>query len=151
MRIVPLTACSLAVLLAIGCGGGGGGGGGGSNPVPSTTTITSSNLKVPSQSPVTFNVSVSSSGSPTGKVQLYVNGQVFGTAASLNAGSAVFASDALPTGLNVITAKYQGDANTLASTSAPISQVITGTVALQITAAASGGASHTADFNVTVN
>ena len=152
MRIVPITAFSLAVVLAIGCGGGsGGGGGGGSNPVPSTTIISSSNLKVPAQSPVTFNVTVSSPGSPTGKVQLYVNGQVFGTAASLNAGSVVFASDALPTGLNVITAKYQGDANTLGSTSAPISQVITGTVALQITAAASGGASHTADFNVTVN
>jgi hypothetical protein len=143
-------AATALTVIVIGCGGGSGGGGG-TPPVASTTTLTSSNLKAQFQAPVNFNVNVSSAGSPTGMVQLYDNGQVFGNAVPLNAGLALFTSDALPVGLHSLSAKYQGDTNTLPSTSASISQIITGTVNLQITASSQSGASHTANFNATVN
>jgi hypothetical protein len=144
-------AATCLTIIVIGCGRGGSGGGGGTPPVVSTTTLTSSNLKAQFQAPVNFNVNVSSADSPTGQVQLYDNGQVFGNAVPLNAGLALFSSDALPVGLHSISAKCQGDTNTLPSTSASISQIITGTVNLQITASSQSGTSHTANFNVTVN
>jgi hypothetical protein len=147
---VAMAATACLTVIVIGCGGGSGGGGG-TPPAASTTTLTSSNLKAQFQAPVNFNVNVSSTGSPTGMVQLYDNGQVFGNAVPLNAGLALFTSDALPVGLHSISAKYQGDTNTLPSTSSSISQIITGTVNLQITASSQSGSSHTANFNVTVN
>jgi Pro-kumamolisin, activation domain/Bacterial Ig-like domain (group 3) len=141
----------LIIIVVIGCGGGGsGGGGGGNQPVPSTTSIVSSNLKASFQTPVSFTITVSASSSPTGKVQLFDNGQVLGTAVTLNSGAAIFAADALPVGLHSLTARYQGDTNTLPSTSPVISQVITGTVNMQISAS-SQSTSHMASFNVTVD
>jgi hypothetical protein len=135
-----------------GCGGGSsGGGGGGSGPVASTTTLASSNLKIGFGTPVQFNVTVNASVTPSGRVQLIDNGQAFGSAAPVSAGIATFGTSNLPVGLHVITAQYQGDANTKASSSAPITEIVTGSVELQIMAASSSGISHTSNVTLMVN
>lgn len=138
------------VCVVLGCGGGGSSTGMGQ--VPTTTTLTSSALKVGFGTPVTFNVLVVPSGSatPTGSVQLFDNGSTYGTPARVNAGVVSFLTTNLPVGVHVITAQYLGDANTLGSSSAPITQVITGNVAMQITGM-SNGIVETADFTVAVN
>jgi hypothetical protein len=138
--------------LVLGCGGSSGssGGGGGGGPVATTTTLTSTALKVGFSTPIQFNVTVNASVTPTGKVQLFDNGQAYGSAVVVNSGIATFATMNLPVGVHVITAEYLGSTNTLPSNSAPITQVITGPIQLQITAAASG-ISHTANLTVIVN
>jgi hypothetical protein len=83
-------------------------------------------------------------------VQLFDNGQAYGSAVVVNSGIATFATMNLPVGEHVIAAQYLGSTNTLPSNSAPITQVITGPIQLQITAAASG-ISHTANLTVIVN
>jgi hypothetical protein len=148
-----LLACGLVVCVAWsiqGCGGGGGGGGG---PVSTTTTIVSSNLHSAFGMPVTFNVRVTPNGAatPNGQVQLYDNGQAYGSPVNVNAGIATFLATNLPVGVHNLSADYRGDANTQASTSAAIAQAITGTITgVQITGA-SGGTTVTATFNVQVN
>ncbi len=147
-----LIACGLLLCVGSvvwGCGGGGGGGGG---PVSTTTTITSSNLRVGFGTGVTFTVTVRPNGSatPSGPVQLYDNGQTYGSAVNVSAGIATFLAATLPVGEHNLTAHYLGDANTLGSTSAPIAQAITGTVGLQISGTSSG-ITQTADFSVAVN
>ena len=101
---------------------------------------------------VTFTVTVTPSGAatPSGAVQLYDNGQAYGSAANVSAGIATFFSTNLPVGVHNITADYRGDANTQPSTSTSIMQVITGTTALQISGNASG-ITETADVIVMVN
>jgi large repetitive protein len=135
--------------IVLGCGGGGGGGGG---PVSSTTTIVSSNLRIAFGMPVTFTVTVKPNGSvtPSGQVQLYDNGQALGGPANVSAGIATFSSMSLPPGVHNLTAQYLGNTQILGSTSAPIAQIITGSVSLQISGAASG-ISQTADFTAQVN
>ena len=134
--------------LVLGCGGGGSSTG----PAATTTTLSSSALKVAFGTPVTFGVLVVPRGSatPTGNVQLFDNGTTYGNASRVNAGVVSFLTTNLPVGAHVITAQYLGDANTLGSSSAPITQVITGTVPMQITGT-SNGIVETADFNVSVN
>jgi len=149
-----LVACGVLVSVASaiwGCGGGGGGGGGG-GPVSTTTTISSNNLRVAFGTQVTFTVMVTPNGgaTPTGAVQLYDNGQTFGSAVNVSAGTATFPVATLPVGVHNFTANYRGDANTQPSTSQPIVQTITGQVGLQISGASSG-ITETADFMVTVN
>ena len=138
--------------LVLGCGGGSGGGGGGGGPVSTTTTIVSTNLHVAFGMPVTFTVSVKPNGSatPSGAVQLYDNGQPYSSPVNVSAGIATFVSTSLPIGVHNFTAQYRGDAGTLASTSAPIVQVITGSIGLQISGAANG-ITETANFTVVVN
>jgi hypothetical protein len=133
----------------LGCGGGGGGGGG---PVTSTTTIVSSAPRVASGMPVTFTVTVKPNGSvtPTGQVQLYDNGQALGSPATMSAGIATFLSTGLPIGVHNLTATYLGSATVQGSTSAPISQIITGSLNLQISGAANG-ITETFGFTVQVN
>jgi subtilase family serine protease len=133
--------------VVLGCGGGGSAG-----QVATTTTVSSSIAKAGFGTPVTFNVLVVPKGSatPTGSVQLFDNGSAFGNAAKVNAGIVSFLTTNLPVGVHVITAQYLGDTNTLGSTSAPITQVITGNVAMQITGT-SNGIVQTANFNVAVN
>lgn len=107
----------------IGCGGGGSGGGGG--PVPSTTVLTSSNLNAAFGSTVTFSVRVTANTTPIGTVQLVDNGQLY-SSGPVSAGVATFQTTTLPVGTHILTAQYLGDAHTLPSNSAPITQVITG-------------------------
>jgi large repetitive protein len=137
--------------IVLGCGGGGGGGGG-AGPVTSSTTIVSSNLKVAIGAAVTFTVTVRPNGAatPSGQVQLYDNGQVLGSPGSVSAGIASFGSTSLPVGIHNLTAIYLGSTTVQGSTSAPIAQIITGIVPLQISGAASG-ITETTDFTVQVN
>jgi hypothetical protein len=136
------------VSLVLGCGSGGSSTG----PVATTTTLSSSALKVGFGTPVTFSVLVVPQGSrtPTGNVQLFDNGTTYGNPSRVNAGIVSFLTTNLPVGVHVITAQYLGDASTLGSSSAPITQVITGTVPMQITGT-SNSIVETADFNVSVN
>ena len=133
--------------VVLGCGGGGGGGG----PFATTTTIVSTNLHVKFNTPVTLTVTVKPSGSatPTGLVQLYDNGQVYGSAVKVSAGIATFLATSLPIGVHNLTAKYEGDANTLPSTSASIQQAIAGQTPLQISGQAEG-ITQTVNFMVNV-
>jgi hypothetical protein len=137
------------VSAVLGCGGGSSAGPG---QVATTTTLSSSGLKVAFGTPVTFSVLVVPQGSatPTGNVQLLDNGTTYGNPSRASAGVASFLTTNLPAGVHVITAQYLGDASTLGSTSAPITQVITGSVPMQITGT-SNGIVETADFNVSVN
>ena len=139
------------VSAVLGCGGGGGGSTG-PGQVATTTTLSSSGLKVGFGTPVTFSMLVVPQGSatPTGNVQLVDNGTTYGNPSRVNAGVASFLTTNLPVGVHVITAQYLGDASTLRATSAPITQVITGSVPLQITGT-SNGIVETVDFNVSVN
>lgn len=145
--------CGLLFCVAstvLGCGGGSGGGGGG-GPFSTTTTIVSTNLHAGFGTPVTFTVTVKPNGAttPSGSVQLYDNGQPYGTPVKVSAGIATFLATTLPVGVHNMTADYLGDANTLPSSSAPISQVISGSVGLQISGM-SNGITQTANFTVTV-
>jgi subtilase family serine protease len=129
------------------CGGGGSSGG----QVSTTTTISSSNLRAALGTPVTFSITVTPNGSatPSGYVQLIDNGQTLGAPTKVSAGIASFLATSLPVGVHTITAQYLGDSATLGSTSAPITQLITGTVALQISGT-SGDITSTSNFNVTL-
>jgi hypothetical protein len=145
-----LAACGLILSVTSvvwGCGGGGSGGG----PYATTTTIVSTNLDVPFNTPVTFTVTVKPSGSvtPTGLVQLYDNGQVYGSAVKVSAGIATYLATTLPVGVHNLAATYGGDAHTQASTSAPIAQMITGQVPLQITGTSNDN-TETGSFTVVV-
>lgn len=137
-----------AISVVCACGGGGGGKG----LVSTTTTISSSNLHVGYGTPVTFTVTVTPNGSATvtGDVQLYDNGVPYGSLVPAIGGIASFLATTLPVGVHVFTAQYIGSATTLGSTSAPITQLIAGTVPLQISGT-SGGVTETANFNVTLN
>jgi large repetitive protein len=130
------------------CGGGGGGSGG---QASTTTTISSSNLRAAFGTAVTFSITVTPNGSatPSGFVQLIDNGQTLGAPTKVSAGIASFLATSLPVGVHTITAQYLGDSATLGSTSAPITQLITGTVALQISGT-SGDITATSNFNVTL-
>jgi large repetitive protein len=140
----------LTASTVLACGGGGGGGGGG--PVASTTTIVSSSSRVGFGMPVTFTVTIKPNGSvtPTGQVQLYDNGQTLGSPANVSAGIATFLSTALPVGVHNLSATYLGSTTIEGSTSAPISQIVTGALVLQISGAANG-ITETYDFTVQVN
>ena len=140
-----------AASLVWGCGGGSGGGGGG-GPVSTTTTIVSSNLHAAFGNAVTFTVTVKPNGgaTPSGQVQLYDNGQPFLSPVNVSAGIATFLAASLPVGVHNLTANYLGDSGTLASTSAPIAQVITGSVGIQISGAGNG-VTETASLAVTLN
>jgi len=142
------SACLLLCVASFvnGCGGGGGSGGG---PVPSTTTLTSSNLHIAYGTTVTFGVKVTANSTPGGTVNLVENGQVY-TSGLVSAGVATFQSTTLPMGMHVITAQYLGDANTQASNSVPITQIITGSLTFEVTGT-SGNTTHNANLTLQVN
>lgn len=148
-----LLACGFVVCAAcsiLGCSGGGGTGG---VPVSTTTTISSSNLHSAFGMAVTFNVRVTPNGeaTPNGQVQLYDNGQAYGSPVNVNAGITTFLATNLPVGVHNLTADYRGDANTQASTSAAIAQAVTGTITGVQISGTSGGTTVTATFNVQIN
>jgi hypothetical protein len=91
-----------------------------------TTTMLSSspNPSTYGQS-VTFTAKVSSSGpTPTGTVTFKNGSSAIGTG-RLSGGTATFTSTKLAAGMSSITAVYGGDAASLGSTSAPLSQSVT--------------------------
>ena len=134
--------------LVTACGGGGGGSSGGGE-VSTTTTLSSSNLHVGFGTGVTFSITVAPNGNatPSGQVQLFDNGQPLGTATQVSGGVASFLATSLPIGVNTITAQYLGDTHTRPSTSAPIMQLVAGTVTMQVNGT-SGSTTETASFTV---
>ena len=114
-----------------------------------TTTLSSSNLHVGFGTGVTFSITVTPNGNatPSGQVQLFDNGQPLGAATQVSAGVASFLAASLPVGVNMITAQYLGDAHTLSSTSAPVMQLVAGTVTMQVNGS-SGSTTESASFTV---
>lgn len=120
-----------AVSFALGCGGGAGGGGG--NVLAATTTqMTVSADKVVSGTAFTFTVSVAG-GNPQGSVQLFDNGLVVGTPATVSGGKATPTVPALSVGTHSISAHYSGDASTQASQSGALNLAVTGNTTVAIT------------------
>jgi Bacterial Ig-like domain (group 3) len=127
------------------------GGGSSVGVVTTTTKIASNNAHAAFGTPVTLTVTVKPNGSvtPTGQVQLYDNGQMYLTPVSVSGGIATFLAQTLPVGEHRLTADYLGDVHTQPSTSAPITQAISGSITLQISGVANG-VTQTANFTVTV-
>lgn len=84
-------------------------------------------------------------------MQLYDNGGLYGNPGTLTGATVSFLTTNLPIGIHNIKAVYSGDAHTQLSTSSAISQMILGSIPLQITATAAGGNSHTANFTLVLN
>jgi hypothetical protein len=92
------------------------------NKANTTTTLTSSaNPSNPGQT-VTFTATVSPSGA-TGTVQFFDGSQSLGTS-TLSSGTATLSTSGLSQGKHSITARYSGDANDNASTSAVLTQSV---------------------------
>jgi hypothetical protein len=116
----------------MGCGGGGGG-----PPPPPPPTQTVTKLTVTSGkviSPATFSFSVAvTGGTPSGMVELFENGAMIGTAATVAGGMATPTAPALSVGTHSISAHYLGDTNTLASASGTLNVTVTGSTTVAIT------------------
>ena len=138
----------------LGCGGGGtsggvGGGGGGGQPQSTSISVSSSNPKVAYGTPVTITATITASKPLTGTVNFYNFGNlisqdvpVIANQAQLSQGNVL-----INIGYYQITATYSGDANNLTSTSAPITQAITGTFMVSINAS-TGSDFHFLNGNV---
>jgi hypothetical protein len=117
---------------AMGCGGGGAG-----PPPPPPPTQTVTKLTVTSGkviSPATFSFSVAvTGGTPSGMVELFENGAMIGTAATVAGGMATPTAPALSVGTHSISAHYLGDTNTLASASGTLNVTVTGSTTVAIT------------------
>jgi hypothetical protein len=100
------------------------------NVVSITATLLASsvNPSAAGQS-IAFTASVSPAGTaiPTGAIGFLDGGAQIGTVILDNTGRAVFQTATLAAGTHVITASYGGDANSVASTSASLTQVVNGT------------------------
>jgi hypothetical protein len=129
--------------------GGGGSGGGGTAPYATTTTITTSSAKVAAGAPVTFTAKVSGQGSPTGAVYFYASGcgQIGG--ANLASGVATLTFTPQGPGVFSVTAVYTGDYTSnpaySTSTSAPVTQAVTGNTTMYV-----GGSTGTLNRSTTV-
>lgn len=117
---------------AMGCGGGGAG-----PPPPPPPTQTVTKLTVTSGkviSPATFSFSVAvTGGTPSGMVELFENGAMIGTAATVAGGMATPTAPALSVGTHSISAHYLGDAITLGSASGTLNLTVTGSTTVAIT------------------
>jgi len=136
--------------LILGCGASnGGGGGGGSQPVATTITLSTGSVKVAAGSTVSFAVTVNSSKTATGSVNLLDYGTTVAQSTVVN-GVATIPVNFLSIGAHSISAQYTGDTNNQPSrTAGAINQVITGTSTAFIVAN-SPQVSHTTQINVTV-
>ncbi|AEU37366.1 Ig-like domain repeat protein [Granulicella mallensis] len=139
----------LAVLLpVVGCGGSSP-----SAPVPQATllSLTSSNTKTASGQSVSLVATLNSLASnPTGTIKFYDGSTELGSSVTVMNGTATLASSTLAVGAHTITAVYSGDAKDSGSTSSPVTQVITGSSTLQITAT-SGTLVHSISLPITLN
>ena len=91
------------------------------NQAATTTSLTSSLNPSALGQAVTFTATVTGA-SPTGTVQFKNGATNLGAPVTLAGGSASFTTSTLTSGSHSITAVYSGDANNLASTSAPLTQ-----------------------------
>jgi hypothetical protein len=95
------------------------------NGAVSTTVLTASTGTANLGQSVTLNATVTTVASypPTGNVSIYDNGILLGSP-SIASGVATLSTNALPLGSNIISASYFGDANNLASYSAPVTVTV---------------------------
>jgi hypothetical protein len=151
----------IAVLcLALGCGGGGtsavsgGGSGGGSTsggsgtgsgggtagdqPQQTSITLTTSLAKLRGSSPIlpVITATITASKPLTGTVSFYNFGNPINAYTPLAGNQAQLANSSLfsNVGFYQITATYSGDSNNLTSTSAPLTEVVTGIVPVNLNA-----------------
>jgi hypothetical protein len=140
------------ISLIIGCGGGN------STPPPpppppigpfaTTSTVSTSSAKVTQNATFTLTVKVAGQGNPTGNVTFYANGGWIGQS-SLTAGTATLNTTLPFSGIYSITAQYAGDSNNLTSTSAGVSESVTGSTAMQVNGQTST-LFHTVNVTVTI-
>jgi len=91
---------------------------------PTATTIVTSKTPAPFGDQVTFTATVTSSyGSPAGTVRFFDGSSAIGSG-TISGGKAVFTTSTLSLGTHSIKAVYAGAGNFAASTSTPISQVV---------------------------
>ena len=83
--------------------------------VISTITLSATSVTQGQNVTVTAQVASATSGTPTGTVSFFNNGNQLGTATLVN-GTATYSATALPVGNNVISLTYGGDANFAANT-----------------------------------
>jgi hypothetical protein len=97
------------------------------NAAATTTTLTSSSLNAQPGASVTLTATVApsaGSGTPTGTISFSLNGTSIGVSTVQSNGEATLTTTSLPTGSDLLTATYNGDANFAASTSASITETI---------------------------
>ena len=98
---------------------------------PTTTTLSASSTTISAGSSVTFTATVAASGgsgTPTGTVTFMEGTTMLGTGALSATGVATYATTALPTGSDSITAVYGGDSNFNGSTSSAVTVTVNAVV-----------------------
>ena len=159
---VSMGLCLVCILSAvIGCGGGGGGSGGGGGggggsgggggtvgPFATTTTVSTGTAKVAEGAAVTFTAKVTGQGNPTGAVDFYLSNSWYGKG-NLVAGTATLTTNVGWPGSYLLTAQYEGDTQNYNSSSAPVSQMVTGSIVLDV-AGQTGVLIHNSDVTVTL-
>lgn len=134
---------AIVALVPLGCGGSG-------SPKNTLLSIASSNTKAASGSGITLSASLSAlSGNPTGTVTFYDGTTALGSPVPLSGSTASLQLSNLTVGAHTITASYSGDKHNATSTSIAITEVITGSTNVAITATA-GSLTHTIALPVTV-
>jgi large repetitive protein len=130
-KMASLLALLLAVTVPfIGCGGS-------SQPKATLLSVSSSSIKVASGSAVTLTANLNAlEGSPTGTVTFYDGKTAIGAAVALSGNVATLQTTTLSIGAHSITAVYSGDSKNDPSTSTAITEVLTGTTTLQVSATA---------------
>jgi Bacterial Ig-like domain (group 3)/FG-GAP-like repeat len=113
--------------------------------VPTTIMLTSAPNPATAGQPVTFTATVAPTptGTPLGTVNFFNGATLLGMASLNSAGVATFTISSLPSGTDVITAVFSGNAGSAGSTSTPVDLVINSTFAVTaptapITVAAGG-------------
>jgi hypothetical protein len=117
----------------------------------SALTLTSSSIKSPATASVNLIGAVSADHTVTGTVDFFDNGTQIAQGVTLQVGRATFPTNSLVLGTHPITATYSGDPKTdSAQVQTPLSQVITGSSQLQVTAA-SGSLTHNLQVQFSLN
>jgi hypothetical protein len=88
-----------------------------------TTLASSANPSISGES-VTFTATTAGGNGPTGTVTFKDGASTLGTGTLNSHGAASFTTSALSVGTHSVTAVYGGDANNVASTSSPVTQVV---------------------------
>jgi hypothetical protein len=117
--------------LIIGCGGSSSFAPLPPGPFATATTVSTSAAKIAQNIPVAFTAKVTGPGSPAGNVNFYASGSWIGVS-TLASGTTTLNTTLPFAGIYSITAQYAGDSNNLASTSAGVSESVTGSTVMQV-------------------
>jgi hypothetical protein len=130
-RMASLLGLLLAATVPfLGCGGS-------DQPKATLLSVSSSSIKAASGTSITLTANLNAlEGSPTGTVTFYDGKTAIGSAVALSGSTATLQSSTLAVGAHAITAVYSGDNENQQSTSTGITEVITGTTTLQVSATA---------------